>query len=216
MNKRKKILIGSGSLLLILGIAAVAYGLNNMDDTKQSSQSVRPITQTACELLTLDDAKAILGDTASVVRDNKDTTTVQEKNTPPPVAEVKTDTKPSDGITSSALEENKKADNSETASCSYVWGQSGTTRDSITITVLSLDSASAKANFESMKTADARQVSEYGEKAFWRSGKDMSGAAEYGQLVILQKGGVVTIAGSKSDLGLSKKIAKTVEGNLHD
>jgi len=224
MSRRGKILTGSIVLLLVaVSAGAAVYLTRDSKDTKQGAQTMHPaIAQLACELFSLTDAKRLLGDSAEQIK----TETVAEpnkKDIPPPVPEVKTgafQNQPTDQIVSSTFDDSgakQKQDPSDSSVCNYSRNsEKDTSKNTILISVLGLNETEAKKNFDAMEQTNTQQITGYGEKAFWKTGKDASGISEYGQLVVLQKGGVITISGGAGDLELSKKIAKTIEGNLHD
>lgn len=220
MNTKKKIYIVI-IILLVIGAGAAAYLIKGLDTSSdQSDQKQAPkISQTACELFTEKDAQELLGSNAK----QPDATAAEKipdrKDIPPPVAEVKTPesqkNQQTDEITSSTFDTGNAATSKDASStdavCIYNRGSQGP----ISVTVLPADAKDAKKNFDAMKVSGAKEISGYKGEAYWRSGKDASGK-EYGQLGILESGGVVTIAGDSSDLDVLKKVASVVEGNLND
>lgn len=220
MNTKKKIYIII-VILLVVGAGTAAYLIKNLDTSSdQSNQKQAPkISQTACELFTEKDAQKLLGDNAK----QPDTAAAEKlpdrKDIPPPVAEVKTpqsqENQQTDEITSSTFDTGNTTTSKDTSStdvsCLYNRGS----QEPISITVLPADSKDAKKNFDAMKASGVKKITGYKGEAYWRTGKDASGK-EYGQLGILEPGGVITVAGGSGDLDVLKKVASVVEGNLDD
>lgn len=222
MNTRKKIYILVAVLFIAGGSAAAYFVKDQGSSSSQSGQKqVQKISKTACELFTENDAQKLLGNNAK--QSDAAARTAEKmpdrKDIPPPVAEVKTsesqNNQQTDRITSSTFDEGNASTSKDVSSrdvaCIYDRGA----QTPVSVTVLSGDSKEAKKNFDAMKVSGAKEVSGYKGEAYWRTGKDVSGK-EYGQLVILEPGGVVTVAGDTGDLELLKQVAKTVEGALNE
>lgn len=222
MNTRQKtyILI---AILLVIGSGGATYFIkdrNNSSNRSGQKEAVK-ISKVACELFTEKDAQKLLG---NGVEKATTTTTASEKTSdqkdiPPPAPEIKTPEsqagQQTDQITSSAFDRGSANATKNSTSIDNACVYLREAQMPIYITLLPMESKDAKKNFEVMKVSDAKEISGYNGEAYWRTGKDSAGK-EYGQLGILEPGGVVTVAGDPNDLDVLKKIADVIEGNLND
>jgi hypothetical protein len=218
MSKAKKILT-IAIVLLITAAAGAAYFVAKERRSAREGQASQLITQNACSLFTLDDAKKVLRGNIKQVDAETAQKPTDRSDIPPPAPEIGASAVEDNTLaenTSSEFADNKTGKNNKNnpSVCSYT--QTGQGKQTVTVTVLPSEYDEAKKNFDAASSSGGKAVPGYGEKANWNTGKDLSGANSYGRLVMLEPGGLVTISGGPNDLEIAKKIATVVEGRLND
>lgn len=220
MTKIKKILILGLIPVIAIGAGGVSiYVLIAREDSKTADQGRKnqeAALKKACDIFTLHDAKVLLGD--DIVQDKQETPDISvpaaptsDKNVPPPVPEDprSKDVKPQTTSSMPAPDGINPQESVDVSSCAYSKGGQA----DLLITLRRSTPEQLKKGFDAMRGEAAQKISDYGEDAYWRTGKDFSGK-DFGQLVILDPAGLVMVSGSSNDLESYKKAAGVALANL--
>ncbi len=243
MNKKRVLLVGTILVIVIISAIIVFFVLPGLkDNIKPKASQSKTKTKTACQLFSLTDAKKVIGEkvaqyptdeeqevgteastkikNAPKVKTIVTTCTYSKdgKNIPDALKPDKTQpSKPAPEITTNKVPTKKEPLSTPTtqggASVSLPPTDQSIQSNPIVITLRSSSSSQAKKDFMAVRMLSYEKISGLGEDAYWRTGKDFSGA-QYGQMTVLHKNNLLLTSGSTEDLELSKMIINIMIARL--